>query len=210
MSRPEMPSRPRKYHHGDLRNALIQAGLALLNESGSHTLDLRAVARRAGVSHVASYRHFADKNALLAAIAQEGFVQLAEWLQTAINQADVDIEAQLIAAARAYVDFALAQPSLMREMFSGLAPRRDDYPSLHDAAKRCATLITAIFERAQSSGLLPDGDAWVYGRQGWSTIHGLAMLLLEGQLHHILDQPNGAEQEVTMLIRTLWRGMRNR
>ena len=78
------PSKTREYHHGDLRNALIQAGLAILAEEGTHALSLRAAARRSGVSHAAPYRHFADKEALLAAIAEQGFNTLAASVRAAI------------------------------------------------------------------------------------------------------------------------------
>src|ERR1051326_7507290 len=75
--------KPKPYHHGDLRHALIQAGLELLSEGGAATLDLRKVARKAGVSHAAPYRHFADKQALIAAINEEGYCRLAERIQVA-------------------------------------------------------------------------------------------------------------------------------
>src|SRR3954464_14355091 len=80
------PQRSKSYHHGDLRNALIQAGLELLAEGGAQELDLRKVARRAGVSHAAPYRHFADKQALIASITEEGFRWLAERIQTTLRE----------------------------------------------------------------------------------------------------------------------------
>src|SRR5262245_57255125 len=90
------PSRASKrYHHGDLRNALIQAGKTLLAEEGVAGLELRKVARAAGVSHAAPYRHFADKQALLAAIAEDGFYQLTEGMDAAIGQAPTTAAAQL-------------------------------------------------------------------------------------------------------------------
>src|SRR5437016_14394769 len=94
------------YHHGDLRNALIQAGLELLSEGGAATLDLRKVARKAGVSHSAPYRHFTDKQALIAAINEEGYYRLAERIQVTRREvSDDDAFAQLHAIARAYVHF---------------------------------------------------------------------------------------------------------
>src|SRR5258708_1624307 len=78
--------KPKSYHHGDLRNALIQAGLELLAEGGAEALDLRKVARRAGVSHAAPYRHFADKQALIVAITEEGFHWLAERIQATLRE----------------------------------------------------------------------------------------------------------------------------
>src|SRR5215212_4914161 len=85
----------KRYHHGDLRNALIRAGQELLAQEGIAGLDMRKVARAAGVSHAAPYRHFADKQALLAAIAEDGFYQLAEGMDAAIGQAPTNAAAQL-------------------------------------------------------------------------------------------------------------------
>jgi AcrR family transcriptional regulator len=93
------PQRPKSYHHGDLRNALIQAGLELLAEGGVQELDLRKVARRAGVSHAAPYRHFADKQALIAAITEEGFRLLAEQIQATLSEVPDEPFEQLLGIA---------------------------------------------------------------------------------------------------------------
>src|SRR6266700_5995996 len=91
--------RPKTYHHGDLRNALIQAGLEMLSESGAAALDLRKVARKAGVSHAAPYRHFADKQALIAAINEEGFHRLAERIQATLHDVPDEPFEQLLGVA---------------------------------------------------------------------------------------------------------------
>src|SRR5690242_1112310 len=111
---------PKAYHHGDLRHALIQAGLQLLAEGGVASLDVRKVARKVGVSHSASYYHFPDKQSFLAAINEEGFHRLARTLQEALNTVPETPFEQLQAITRAYLLFAQANPTLMREMFSGL------------------------------------------------------------------------------------------
>src|SRR5215472_18740503 len=113
------------YHHGDLRHALIQAGLELLAEGGAQSLDLRKVARRAGVSHAAPYRHFADKQALIAAINEEGFHMLAERIRSTLREVSDEPFEQLLAVALAYVRFAQENPWLMREMFSGITIERE-------------------------------------------------------------------------------------
>src|SRR5579885_1357404 len=102
--------KPRAYHHGDLRHTLIQAGVELLAEEGAQELDLRKVARRAGVSHAAPYRHFADKQALIAAVTEEGFRLLAEEIQVALREVSDEPFEQLLGIARAYVHFAKAHP----------------------------------------------------------------------------------------------------
>src|SRR6266480_5186935 len=99
--------RPKTYHHGDLRNALIQAGLEMLSESGASALDLRKVARKAGVSHAAPYRHFDDKQALIAAINTEGYRRLAAQIQQGLQAVPEDAFEQLRAVAEAYIHFAV-------------------------------------------------------------------------------------------------------
>src|SRR5258708_29712691 len=116
--------KPKSYHHGDLRNALIQAGLELLAEGGAQELDLRKVARRAGVSHAAPYRHFADKQALIAAINEEGFHWLAERIQATLHEVPDEPFEQLLGVALAYVRFSEAHPLLMLELFSVLTIER--------------------------------------------------------------------------------------
>src|SRR3954463_2811980 len=143
-------NRPTKrYHHGDLRNALIRAGQALLAEEGIAGLDMRKVARAAGVSHAAPYRHFADKQALLAAIAEDGFYQLTAGLDAAIGQAPSNAADQLEQLAHGYVRFALDHPAHMREMFSGLIVERAAYPQLHAAAKQAFQRVVQVIERGQ-------------------------------------------------------------
>ena len=102
--------KPKSYHHGDLRNALIQAGLELLAEGGVQELDLRKVARRAGVSHAAPYRHFADKQALIAAINEEGFHLLAERIRSTLREVSDEPFEQLLGVALAYVRTEYAKP----------------------------------------------------------------------------------------------------
>src|SRR5215467_14313795 len=141
--------RPKPYHHGDLRNALIQVGLELLSEGGAAALDLRKVARRAGVSHAAPYRHFADKQALIAAINEEGFHRLAERIRATLREVPDEPFEQLLGVALAYVRFAKAHPRLMREMFSGLTIERETFASLHTASKAVYRLYTEVLRRGQ-------------------------------------------------------------
>lgn len=197
----------RRYHHGDLRNALIRAGQVLLAEEGVAGLDLRKVARAAGVSHAAPYRHFADKQALLAAIAEDGFYQLAEGMDAAIGQAPTNAAAQLEQLARAYVRFALDHPAHMREMFSGLAVKRAAYPQLHAAAKQAFQRVVQIIERGQNQHEIGPGAPADLSMVAWAQIHGIAMLLIEDQLPGV----KGDEQAITGLIahciHTLYAGL---
>ena len=112
---------PRKnYHHGDLKNALIKAGIQILSKEGLSGLSLRRVAKKAGVSHTAPYAHFADKQALIAAISTEGYHQLYEQLTTTVETNHGNPQNLLVEVGWAYVQFALKDPELFKVMFSGV------------------------------------------------------------------------------------------
>ena len=119
------------YHHGQLRPALIAEARTLLDAGGPAAVSLREAARRAGVSATASYRHFADKDALLAAVAAEGFREFGEALAAPIRQGKPFSE-----MGRAYVEFALTHPGLFRLMFSPLIAKRHEHPDLAAGADR--------------------------------------------------------------------------
>jgi AcrR family transcriptional regulator len=198
--------KPKSYHHGDLRNALIQAGLELLAEGGAQELDLRKVARRAGVSHAAPYRHFADKQALIAAINEEGFHRLAERIQETLRKAPDEPFEQLLAVALAYVRFARENPWLMREMYSGLTIERETFESLHTASKTVYQLYTEVVRHGQERGKIVEGDPTALAGVLWSVLHGLAILIIENQMRPYADGPEGAERVTRFTIEVLYKG----
>ncbi len=167
------------YHHGDLRAALIAAAEALLTRLGPAELSLRGVAREAGVSAMAPYRHFADKDALLAAVAGDGFRQFEARLREATSAAP-DARAGLIAQGVAYVRFAYDQPALFRLMFGPLITKavaletlgRDTLPAL-DALQGA---VAAAYPEAEAQRR----DDLVL--TCWSLVHGLASLIVDGRL----------------------------
>ena len=162
------------YHHGDLRDALLTAALDILEESGDVvTLSLRETARRAGVSAMAPYRHFADKDALIAGVATIGFQRFADALRVA-DTAAFGHEA-LIAQGVAYVAFALANPALFRLMFGARAPARDG-----DLGKASAAGYAILAARVAS--LVEPARAADKTLACWSIVHGLASLALDNQL----------------------------
>ena len=202
--------KPKAYHHGDLRNALIQAGLELLAEGGAEALDLRKVARRAGVSHAAPYRHFADKQALIAAITEEGFRRLAEQIQATLHEVPDEPFEQVLGVALAYVRFAQAHPWLMREMFSGLAIEREAFASLHAASKSVYRLYTEVIRRGQEDGKIVEGDPAALAGVLWSVLHGLAMLIIEQQMRPYADGTEGSERVTRYAIEVLYGGLARR
>jgi AcrR family transcriptional regulator len=199
--------KPKPYHHGDLRHALIQAGLEMLSDGGAAALDLRKVARKAGVSHAAPYRHFADKQALVAAINEEGFRRLAERIQSTLREASEDSFEQLQAIGRAYVQFAQEHPWLMREMFSGLTVEREAFPELYAASKTVFQLYMEVVRRGQERVSIIDGDPGALAGVLWSLLHGVAMLTIENQMRPYTDGPDGAERVTRFSVQMLYEGL---
>ena len=160
----------KRYHHGDLRAALIAAGLDLLAQRDGAAPGLRELARAAGVSATAVYRHFPDHNALLAALAAAGLDKLAE-AQRAAAEAAGGGKAAFAATGRAYVRFALDNPSLFRLIFT----------SRHAAGDMGQGSAFAML-RANAEATAPPGEGAAYALGAWSIVHGLATLLLDGQV----------------------------
>ncbi|AHH19811.1 transcriptional regulator, TetR family [Nocardia nova SH22a] len=161
------------YHHGDLPNALVRAAVELLEEGGAAELSLRAAARRAGVSTAAPYRHFADRDALLSAVAAVGYRELAEQLAAA-HPAQSTPEG-LAAVANAYVRFALTRPGMFRIMFA--EPCDPTSPERVAAAEAINEYVKALVRQA-----FPDADPEPTATAVWALVHGLAFLHLDGKL----------------------------
>lgn len=188
-----MIEKPAAYHHGDLQSALLEAGLAVLERDGLDALSLRAVARTAGVSHAAPYHHYADKTALLAAIAAYGFDLLHEEIAARATGSPAD---RLQTAAVTYVGFAVENPELFRLMFSGAVSPHEVHPDLRAAASRAYGHITTN---------LSDETAAV---AAWSLVHGLAMLLLDGQIGGTIPSRSAAEKRAREVTQVFWEGLR--
>ena len=165
------------YHHGNLRAALVRAGSKLLEKKGISRLSLREAARRAGVSHNAPYRHFPDRESLLAAIAEEGFAMLSDRLR---GQAGRE-------KALAYVRFALEQPQRFRLMSRGGAA----------ATRAYEDLVRALSEQADPQ------QARVVAAAAWSLAHGLSHLMLDGHFAAAQREAGGAEQFVRQVLKSV-------
>lgn len=175
--------RETSYHHGDLRQALIDGALTLIRENqDGKTLSMREVARRAGVSNAAPYRHFADKDALLAAVAEKGFRLLTASLKAGVESVTDDPVRSLRASGVAYVKFAIAHPAYYRVMFSAFQPGESACSELNDAGDEAFSVLVGAITQGQTADKIKPGDpqklAWV----AWSLVHGLAMLVIERQL----------------------------
>jgi AcrR family transcriptional regulator len=171
---------PRAYHHGDLRKALLVAAEAELSEKGVEGFTLRGCAKRAGVSHAAPAHHFRDAAALLTALAAEGFSRFIAAMRKRQAEA-TDARGRLVAAGLGYVDFALANPALFRLMFSSARPDFSD-PALQEVGFSSFSVLTDAVGDLHGSDPFADKAAMLDVAAAWSVVHGLAELLLSGQL----------------------------
>jgi AcrR family transcriptional regulator len=186
---PRSPTRrPRPYHHGNLRAALIDATLSLVAEGGLPAVSLREASRRAGVSTSAPYKHFSGRTDLLAAVAEAGFEGLADTMrQEVAAAAPGDVQARFRALGLGYVRFAVVNPSYFRVMYAPELSDRTPFPGLHEAYDTAFALLWRTIADAQSAGLLPPGDPRFLAMAPWSMVHGFATLALDGQLGPMRD-----------------------
>ena len=178
--------RPRRkragqYHHGDLRQSLIEAALRTIDAAGAEGLTLRGVGAALGVSRTALYRHFADKEALLAAVAREGFRLLRETLLVAWAQ-DGRWTAGFEAMGSAYLRFAIEHPSHYRVMFGRFVESGERDPGLEAEAEGAFGALLDALTELQRDGLARADDPLLQARFVWSVTHGIAMLVIDGQL----------------------------
>lgn len=200
-----VPNKRQSYHHGDLPRALLDAALQLIQEEGVRGFTLREVARRAGVSHAAPYRHFADKTALLAAVAEEGFRGLHARMQHACSQGTAETRGRLQVLGVEYVRFAVERPAHFDVMFSLHIAECDAFPDLQEIAQNTFTLLTEAILSGQQAGIIRSGEASLLAIAAWSIVHGLATLLINRQV------PLEGEAQVMALAeqitRTLYDGL---
>ncbi len=172
------------YHHGDLRRSLLDGANAILAETGRWDFSLREVARRAGVSHNAPYRHFADKEELLAAIGVVGYQALHERTSIAAQGACGAVD-KLAATGRAYIQFGIDNPALYRLMFGQALPSSDSLPlALQQAVAVARKDLRDVVETGARDGafnLDPDdaAEVTVATVAAWSFVHGFTLLTID-------------------------------
>lgn len=169
------PSRP--YHHGNLRQALLEQAMVALRDDGIDRLSLRELARAVGVSHAAPRRHFPDRQALLDALAIEGFARLGADLRAAAASGDPEFEPTLQRCAHAYVTFATTDAALLEVMFAGKHTETVD-----EAATLSFAPILELILRGQAENVLEEGDPERVGLMLLSVIHGIASLRSAGMV----------------------------
>lgn len=195
----------RPYHHGNLKEELLAAALTLISKVGPRAFTLREVARQAKVSHNAPYRHFRDKDDLLAAIAGDGFHRLAEAMLEASAQA-TDALQRLMLSGHGYVQFALRYPDHFLVMFD-YCDSLESYPEHAEAGDRAFQILLDAVVGAQTAGQLPAVDPKAVALIAWSQVHGIAKLAIGG--HVPFDSEAGVLDFTDFAVRALGVGLMN-
>ena len=169
------------YHHGDLRQKIIDEALSWIERENIVSLSLRGIARRLGVSHNAPYRHFPDKESLLVAIAEIGFRQLNQALQQALNGKANNCQEKLENIGVAYIRYAVANQTYYRVMFSDLQLICDKYPELDRISEQAFTVLLNAIEAGQEVKVFIAEDSRQLARVCWSLTHGVSMLAIDNQ-----------------------------
>ncbi len=196
------------YHHGDLRAELIKQALKILDKKGVGGLTLREVARAAKVSHTAPYRHFKDKEDILAAIAEVGFSNLAERGNKALTVAD-PVQGYL-EYGREYISFAAEHPQHFRIMFSGKLTRYDSYTDLKTAGETAFGALVESIRRCQAAQAFREDPPEQMALSAWSFVHGIANLYIDGRFARP-GSPYPTVAEIwTLLGKDLLRGLEHR
>jgi AcrR family transcriptional regulator len=209
----------RAYHHGNLREALVDAGVELARTGGPNAVVVRAVSRQAGVSHNAAYRHFANQEDLLAAVAEQCMTQLGLLMIERSSRVSVRgpvrrARARLEAIGRAYIDFARTEPGWFRTAFSSARPHPADGPGRQqpiadradsEPAPNPYQLLGAGLDQLVAVGALSPERRPGAEFAAWSAVHGLSSLLLDGPLRD-LPEPQ-VEYAITIVLETITRGL---
>ena len=180
-----------RYHHGNLRPALINAGLKLITRKGVRALTLREIGAGLGVSRMAAYRHFSNKADLLGAIREAGFTEFADALDRARSKAGRTFTSRLKAMALAYVRFAAEHPAYYEVMFSWMDQQS---PKPSPAGARAFGILEQTIRDGQEAGAVRTGDSVELARLVWAEVHGISMLRLAPDL-----SPNGSGRHVVEL-----------
>lgn len=176
----------KSYHHGDLKNALIQAGIKILAEEGIEGFSLRKVAREAGVTHSAPYAHFADKQALIAAISTDGYRKVYERINAVVEQFPDDPLRQFIETAWVYVSFGFDEPDHFKITFSGSVEREREYPALVEMTGKTFDALRQLIIRCQQADLIDRGEPDLAAVTVWGFVHGFVHLIQESMVSHVV------------------------
>lgn len=204
---PPTKKRPRRktYHHGDLPRALVGAAVEIIERHGPEAITLRQVASSVGVTHGAAYRHFEDKTALLAAVAEDGYRKLTEQLEKASASDPRGPRARLESLAGTYVSFAMEHPAHYRMMSGRRLNEEGRFPSLEEAIQDAFRFLTDEIARGQEEGVFRPGVPRDLAVGFWAFGHGFADLVLHRRLR--VKSPAAAVDYFSRLIAPLLDGL---
>ena len=172
----------RDYHHGNLKSVLIDAAISQIAVHGARDLSLRELARSIGVSHASTYRHFPNKESVLATIAEQGFEKLTRAMEEAARPLAGDPLEMLQATGIAYVDFGVSHPHHLQIMFGDAIACHEDYPTLAEASKKAYEVLVSVVREGQQAGRIGPQDERLVALTAWAQVHGLAMLIASGRI----------------------------
>jgi AcrR family transcriptional regulator len=193
------------YHHGDLRQKIIDEALSWIERENIVSLSLRGIARRLGVSHNAPYRHFPDKESLLVAIAEIGFRQLNRALQQALDCQANNYPEKLENIGVAYIRYALANQTYYRVMFSDRQLICDKYPELDRISEQAFMVLLNAIEAGQEAKVFIAEDSRQLARVCWSLTHGVSMLAIDNQF--TISSSDDLLQLAQIATKTVSRGL---
>jgi AcrR family transcriptional regulator len=195
---PKKPARPK-----DLRRAVLDASLALVEKGGLGTLSMREVARRARVTHGAPYHHFTDRAAILAALAEEGFVLLTREMAEAMQREPTGSVKRFEACGLGYFRFAMKHGAYMRIMFRPELIDPISHPAVDAVAAGAMSLLIECVQECQAAGTMRKGDSMPVVMTSWATMHGVASLWLDGPLCRLDSFAGSPEDLAQLVVRTL-------
>ncbi|MCW9035035.1 MAG: TetR/AcrR family transcriptional regulator [Rhodospirillales bacterium] len=201
------PSQNKKaYHHGNLREALVDAAIDILENEGLKALSLRAVARRVGVSQTAPYHHFKDKEGMLAAVAAKGFMMM-EAAQNISIPGEENTAENILALGRGYVTFGLKHPALLQLMFGPEIPDPKNHPELmSEGQKSFNRILEGVTARMDEAGITYVTPS-IVTISAWSMVHGLAILLIGGKITPEGVGLNNEEELIEQVANVLHKGL---
>lgn len=172
----------RNYHHGNLKSVLLDTAMGLLEEQAIEDISMKQLSELVGVSHNAPYRHFKNKKALEASMAERGFNMLTEQLQQAGSNQDQALIARFSDMGKAYIDFGLKNPDLYRLMYGNTDLSPKSFPELTLAIQDTRKQLLDMIARCQEEGVIKKGKKRLQAMTVWASVHGLTMLMIDGQL----------------------------
>ncbi len=201
----ETLTKKKGYHHGNLRQSLIDVAVQIISERERAEFTLRELARQLGVTHAATYHHFRDKEDLLAAVAEEGYKTLGQYIRNARDNAPRRPFLQLRAMAASYVRFAVENPAYFRVMYGRRYQDSSRFPNASRVAHETDQIMDEVLQQGQREGIYKSGDHAELATTAWATIHGLAVLCING--HVDLGQGDALQEACSRITRHVFLGI---